>query len=379
MTMTGCHPLDWDDDTMARVVISTVCAADVGAAQLVQELGAVAALSKLRTTRDGVSAHVDSIDWLRSRELAAQHMASRQQPCGVLVPKDEHWPAMLNDLAVPPVALWWRGHGDIGSLLAKSVAIVGARAATGYGSRIAATMSADLAASRWTVISGGAFGIDAAAHRGALTGGPVVSVLACGVDIAYPAAHQDLFARIAENGLLLSETGLGQPARRYHFLSRNRIIAALARGVVVVEAAHRSGSLSTARVALELGRHVMVVPGPVTSHTSVGAHELLRICPEVQLVTGADHVRELCALVGEDICQTPDGPVSASDLLSQDAAFVLDRMGKSAANAVDVAQHAHLSVPRALAALAELQLAGLVTATAHGWALTSQGMAPAPR
>ena len=379
MSITGSNPLEWDDDTWARVVISTVCAADAGAAQLVHQVGAVAALEHLRTSRDGVDAQVKSIPWLHTREAAAHHIAQLAQPCGVLVPTDEQWPTPLNDLPVAPVALWWRGHGDISALLRKSVAIVGARAATGYGTRIAATMAADLAAAHWTVISGGAFGIDAAAHRGALTGAPVISVLACGVDISYPMAHHDLFARIANDGLLLSETGLGQPARRYHFLSRNRIIAALARGTVVVEAAHRSGSLSTARVALELGRPVMAVPGPVTSQASAGTHELLRVCPDVQLVTSAEHVREMCAVVGEEMCAIPDGPSGAIDSLSPDAARVLDHMSKTSADVALVAQRAHVSVPHALAALAELNVAGLVVDTATGWALTSQGMAPSPR
>lgn len=379
MSETGSNPVKWDDDTWARVVIGTVCAADMGAAKLVDDVGAVAALEQILTSRVGVDAQVKSIGWLRSREAAARHFAQLSHPCGVLVPSDERWPAALNDLPVPPVALWWRGHGDISALLKKPVAIVGARAATGYGSRIAATMAADLAAAQWTVISGGAFGIDAAAHRGALTSGPAISVLACGVDISYPVAHHDLFTRIANDGLLLSETGLGQPARRYHFLSRNRIIAALARGTVVVEAAHRSGSLATARVALELGRPVMAVPGPVTSHASAGTHELLRVCPDVHLVTNAQHVREMCAAVGEEMSEIPDGPRGATDALSADAAHVLDRMGKTAADVSEVAQRAHLTVPRALAALAELQLAGLVVVAATGWALTSQGMAPSPR
>lgn len=177
---------------------------------------------------------------------------------------------------------------------AEMLSIVGARACTGYGSYAAGALGADLASAGMTVVSGAALGIDAAAHRGALAvGGPTIAVLACGIDRAYPRAHEALLRAIAEHGAVLSELPPGASPTRFRFLHRNRIIAALGVGTVVVEAAHRSGSLVTARLAAELGRVVMAVPGPVTSVQSAGAHELIR--DGATLVTQASQVREACA------------------------------------------------------------------------------------
>jgi DNA processing protein len=199
------------------------------------------------------------------------------------------------------------------------------------------------------------------------------------VDIDYPAAHHELLARIAETGLVLSENGLGQPARRYHFLARNRIIAAITRGTVVVEAAYRSGSLSTARIALDLGRHVMAVPGPITSQASSGVHELMRTHPDVQLVTCADHVRDLCGAIGDEVCLTVDGPSGVVDTLTADAAAARDHLSHKPLTVSEVAHRIHITVPRAMAAIAELQVAGLAAQTSAGWVLTTSGAAPAPR
>ncbi len=177
---------------------------------------------------------------------------------------------------------------------AETLSIVGARACTGYGSYIAGALGADLASAGVIVVSGAALGIDAAAHRGALAvRGPTVAVLACGIDRAYPRAHEVLLRAIAERGAVLSELPPGAAPTRFRFLHRNRIIAALGVGTVVVEAARRSGSLVTARLAAELGRVVMAVPGPVTSEQSEGAHELIR--DGATLVTQASQVREACA------------------------------------------------------------------------------------
>jgi DNA processing protein len=174
------------------------------------------------------------------------------------------------------------------------LSIVGARACTGYGSYIAGALGADLASAGIAVVSGAALGIDAAAHRGALAvGGPTIAVLACGIDRVYPRAHEVLLHAIAERGAVLSELPPGAAPTRFRFLHRNRIIAALGVGTVVVEAALRSGSLVTARLAAELGRVVMAVPGPVTSDQSAGAHELIR--DGATLVTEASQVREAYA------------------------------------------------------------------------------------
>ena len=180
----------------------------------------------------------------------------------LICPGEPGWPPQLDDLgAARPCALWVRGAADLRASCEKSLAVVGARAATAYG-RHAAT-SAARAGRGWAIVSGGAYGIDAAAHHGALTaGGVTIAVLACGPDLPYPRAHAGLLADIAVRGAVISECPPGRQPSRRRFLARNRIIAALARGTVIIEAAERSGTLATARHASELGRPLMAVPGP---------------------------------------------------------------------------------------------------------------------
>ncbi len=176
-----------------------------------------------------------------------------------------------------PYALWVRGTADLRACSARSVAIIGARAATAYGRYVSTRMAADLGATGWTVVSGGAYGIDASAHNGVLAaGGMTVAVLACGPDIAYPRPHRGLLDAIAAQGAVISEWPPGTPPARQRFLLRNRVIAALALGTVVVEAAAHSGTLAAARHAHDLGRPLMAVPGPVTSAMSAGCHSLIR-------------------------------------------------------------------------------------------------------
>lgn len=225
-------------------------------------------------------------DLVRALESAAR--------CGarLLIPGDPHWPSSLADLGEhAPLALWTRGDSTL--LLEPSVAIVGARAASGYGEHVAMELSAGIVQRGGVVVSGGAYGIDGMAHRAALaSGGGTVAVLAGGVDRLYPAGHEALLTRIAQQGALVAETPCGAAPTRWRFLQRNRIIAALGGATVVVEAGRRSGSLSTARKALELGRPVGAVPGPVTSATSAGCHALLREGP-VTCVTTPGEVFDL--------------------------------------------------------------------------------------
>ena len=176
-----------------------------------------------------------------------------------------------------PYALWVRGHADLRFSCLQSVSMVGSRAATSYGAHVAAEIAADLGERGWTVVSGGAYGIDAAAHRGALAAdGLTIAVLACGVDYPYPAGHADLFAAIAAQGLVISEWPPGSHPARTRFLIRNRSIAALTCGTVIVEAGERSGALNTAGHAADLGKPLMAVPGPVTSAQSFGCHRIIR-------------------------------------------------------------------------------------------------------
>ena len=186
--------------------------------------------------------------------------------------------------------------------------MVGSRSATTYGADVAGQLSSELATAGVTVVSGAAYGIDVAAHRGALAGrGPTVAVLACGADRVYPAGNQHVIDFIARTGLVASEVPPGCAPTKLRFLSRNRIIAALSAGTVVVEAAARSGALNTAHWATRLGRVVMGVPGPVTSAPSEGVHELLRT-GEAQLVTRAAHVLELVSPAGAHLAESPRGP-----------------------------------------------------------------------
>ena len=191
-----------------------------------------------------------------------------------LTPADSTWPQSVNDLAAPPIALVIKG--DPALLTGDSLAIVGTRNPTQYGVRIAQDFAAGFVDRDWSIISGGAYGIDAAAHKGALVAeGITIAVIAAGIDINYPAGNARLFAEIAELGCLVSEVAPGTPAIPSRFLTRNRLIAALSNATLVVEAAFRSGSLRTARDAAELMRPVMAIPGPITSPVSEGCHRLI--------------------------------------------------------------------------------------------------------
>jgi DNA processing protein len=217
-----------------------------------------------------------------------------------VVPGDLEWPSQLGDAdlagqpghppSVPPLGLWLRGPLDLRTTVLRSAAVVGSRAATAYGTRVSADLASGLADAGWAVVSGGAFGIDAAAHRGALVaGGATVCVVACGVDQVYPRAHGALFDRLVRDGLLVSELPLGSPPTKARFLDRNRVIAALSPGTVLVEAAFRSGALNTALWARRMGRRLLALPGAVTSPSSFGPHDLVRR-GLATLVTGAGDV-----------------------------------------------------------------------------------------
>jgi DNA processing protein len=191
-----------------------------------------------------------------------------------IVPTDDRWPTQLNDLATPPIGLVVKG--KVESLQSRSIAIVGTRNPTPYGARIASDFAAGFVDREWSVVSGGAYGIDTHAHKGALIAeGLTIAVIASGIDINYPAGNERLFTEIAELGAIVSEVMPGTPAFPSRFLTRNRIIAALSESTLVVEAAFRSGSLRTARDAAELMRPVMAIPGPINSPTSEGTHRLI--------------------------------------------------------------------------------------------------------
>ncbi|PBC85333.1 DNA processing protein [Streptomyces sp. 2224.1] len=265
---------------------------------------------RLRAARARPTADLDAITALGGRFLC---------------PGDDEWPGQLDDLGdARPIGLWVRGAANLRLWALRSVAVVGARACTDYGAHLATTLSAGLADRGWTVVSGAAYGVDGAVHRGALAAdGATIAVMACGVDHAYPRGHTELIGRIAEQGLVVAELPPGDHPTRSRFIQRNRVIAALTRGTVVVEAELRSGSLVTARQALALGRFTMGVPGPVTSSLSAGVHQLLR--GEATVVTGADEVIELVGSIG-DLAPEQQGPTRIRDLLDPVAARVLEAL-----------------------------------------------------
>jgi DNA processing protein len=297
----------------------------------------------------------------------------------LVCPGDDEWPPGLDDLAgcdADCLGLWARGSVSLRAACERAVAVVGTRAATEYGVTVASELGAGLAERDWTVVSGLAYGIDAAAHRGALAArGLTVAVLACGVDVAYPRAHGSLYADVVSTGLVVSEHPPGATPTRARFLVRNRLIAALSIGTVVVEAAPRSGARSTARHAGELYRQVMAVPGPVTSTLSAGCHQLLRDRPDTVLVTRAEEVVEQVGALGE-FADRVSGPVLRRDLLGPSVSRVLDAVPFTRRAAVTrVATSAGMRTDAVEAALAALAVHGLVDTQDGEWALTTAGRA----
>jgi DNA processing protein len=212
----------------------------------------------------------------------------------LICPGDYEWPPGLDDLgAGRPCALWARGAGDLRACSHRAIAVIGTRAATAYGAHVGTEITADLAACGLTIVSGAAYGIDAAVHKAALAvGGITIAVLGCGPDVSYPREHAELLQQITARGLIISEHPPGRRPTRAAFLARNRIIAALAAGTVVVEAPRASGALNAARHASRLSRPVMAVPGAVTSAGSAGCHELIA-SGIAACVTCAPEVRSL--------------------------------------------------------------------------------------
>lgn len=312
----------------------------------------------------------------------------------IITPTDNEWPRQLGDLVrlsrdvtdiirrdtYPPHCLWLRGPWPLAGSLDRSVAVVGARASTPYGDHAAAELAYGLAGRGWTVVSGGAFGIDAAAHRGALAGGGrTIAVLACGIDRPYPQSHSALFDQIAEQGLLLSEWPPGADPHRHRFLVRNRLIAAVTRGTVMVEANARSGARFTLNRARDLGRMVMAVPGPITSAMSVGAHEELRVEGSI-LVANLAHVMEAVGRIGADLAPVPRAEEHPRDRLTAVQRQVLDGVRpRKILTAEQVAATVGVSARDARRAMPVLEAAGFVTAHAGGYRLWRRSDAKARR
>jgi DNA processing protein len=294
------------DERSAQIALA--CLVEPGEPRIadqVAEHGANAVLARVLARSASARPAAGRVD---PQDVPAMLAAMSAAGVRVLVPGDPEFPSQVLDLGEPPLALWVRGPLDLRAAALRSASIVGARACTAYGERATAALASGIAERGWSVISGAAFGIDSAAHRAALgVGGPTVAVLACGIDIAYPRAHEALLCRIGDEGAVVSELPPGSRPLKHRFLARNRIIAALSRGTIVVEAARRSGALATVHRAHEIGRLVMAVPGPITSMVSAGPNALLHD-GAARAVSSADEVIGL--LTGAAL-----GPGAAGDVV----------------------------------------------------------------
>ncbi|MCD2189527.1 DNA-processing protein DprA [Actinomycetospora soli] len=382
--MTGDHGSPVDEDVLlARAYLLRVAEPPAPAvSHLVELLGPVEAAARIRSGAD-LGPHVGSeVGARRHDDRSATDLAAARALGGrLLVPEDEGWPttAMAAFAARPghaewvaPLALWVRGPASVAGLVTpeeRSVAVVGSRAATGYGQWVARDWSASFADAAVTVVSGAALGIDGEAHRGCLAAnGTTVAVLACGIDRAYPPSHGRLLEAIAEQGLVVSEYPVGAVPARHRFLVRNRLIAALATGTLLVETGRRSGAARTALAAQELGRPVLVVPGPVTSAQSVGNHATLRKGYATVVGSAADVLEDLAPLGGDPVPE-PERPRAPTDGLSGQAVRVHGALrGHVPTTLPELARESGV-VPGAVpGALEELLDAGLVVPDGQrGW------------
>ncbi|MET9225190.1 DNA-processing protein DprA [Lentzea sp. NPDC003310] len=377
MTTSQTRPVP-DKVRLARAYLSRVAEPYPAAlAALVAEVGPVKAAELVRSGE--VSPSVASqTSARRAEEHAREDLALIAERGGRLViPEDEEWPrwpllalenASGRRCGGEPLALWVRGPHFLADVVDKAVAVVGSRAASSYGEHVAGEFAFGLASAGMAVVSGAAYGIDGAAHRGCLAAdGLTIAVLACGADQAYPAGHQGLLARVARDGLIVSEYPPGVRPARHRFLTRNRLIAALSGGTVVVEAGRRSGAKNTAAITLALGRPLMVVPGPVTSVSSVGCHELLRDGLAVSVSSVAEIV-ESVGRFGDDLATEPAEKESDLGAPQGEAMRVYEALGRRdgvSDEAVSVESGVPLGRVRAL--LPELELAGLAVKVDQGW------------
>ncbi|MBG6212338.1 MAG: DNA-processing protein DprA [Cryobacterium sp.] len=311
----------------------------------------------------------------RPRLNSGQVIRSLQQAARMqtrlLLATDALWPPSLDDLERhAPLALWWRGVPGALAALTNSIALVGARAATGYGEHIAMEASAGLVDRGFAVVSGAAYGIDGMAHRAALASdGITVAFLAGGVDRFYPSGHDSLLTRIAASGAVVSELPCGAAPTKWRFLQRNRLIAAASAATVVLEAGWRSGSLNTAGHASALGRPLGAVPGPITSPTSAGCHRLIREFAAVCVTNPT----EMAELVGERSIQVPldfpdtdagPGPIPRTS----DQVRVFDALsGRSPRTVTDLSRRAGMSSAAVRGALGGLDLDGAAQERESGW------------
>jgi DNA processing protein len=356
---------------------------------LARRVGPVEAAARVRAgdVDDGVALRTEA---RREIDCAAEDLEILDRMGGRLITADDtEWPLLAfgafrgiegRPQAHVPMVLWAVGPAYLDEVSHRAAAIVGTRAATAYGEFVAGDLAAGLAARDAAVVSGAAFGIDGAAHRGALAAdGTTVAVLAGGIDVPYPSAHAAMLRQIRGHGLVISEYPPGERPARHRFLTRNRLVAGLAGATVVVEAGARSGAANTAAWARALGRPVCAVPGPVTSSASVGCHALLRAGAEV--VTRVEEVIELIGQAGE-LAPDEQRPVSELDGLGDTDKRVYDALPARGGRTVDeIAVAAGLPPTQVLGPLAVLELSGLVVRRDGKWKLArpTRGRRPASR
>ncbi|MFJ6672383.1 DNA-processing protein DprA [Actinosynnema sp. NPDC091369] len=373
-----------DEVRLARAYLSRVAEPPAAAlARFVAEVGPVRAAERVRAGEvpPGVGSQTSA---RRALDRAEEDLEAAAKIGGRLViPEDDEWPrwpfnaltiAAANGVrcGVEPLALWVRGEAGLAAITERAVAVVGSRSASGYGQHVAGEFGFGLAEAGVTVVSGAAFGIDGAAHRGAIVaGGLTIAVLACGIDVAYPSGHQALLDRIASQGLVVSEYPPTHTPARHRFLTRNRLIAALAEGTVVVEAGRRSGAKNTAASTAALGRVLMAVPGPITSSSSSGCNELLRSGVALP-VTSVAEIIESTGRLGVDLVEatrnTDTGPPQG------DAMRVFEALGLTfghSPEAISVESGVELARVRAL--LPQLELASLAERVESGWKRSQNG------
>ena len=367
------------DERLARAALSRLTEpADLRVANALAQVGAVGLYEHIVAggAQDGLGAdaavRLDTVDPARELEQA-ERLGVR-----FVIPGDAEWPSQLDDLAHSepvselggvPIGLWVRGPVRLDHLV-DSTAIVGSRTSTTYGEHVAREVAAGVARAGHSVVSGAAFGIDQAAHRGALAlDHPSVAVLACGVDRPYPSAHRSLIEHMAQVGAVVSEVPLGCAPLRVRFLARNRIIASLTRGTVLVEAAIRSGALNTAGWAESLSRPLMGVPGPVTSAQSQGVHLWIRR-GAASLVTGPEDVLEVIGGMGDHLLEPPREPERARDRLNRRHHRVLEAVPvHQPAPLASIAATAGVGLLEVQGALTYLATRGFVVRAGAGWRL----------
>jgi DNA processing protein len=385
-----------EDESYARAALTYLAEPGDGRlGALLRMLGAAQTLEAIKAGRNP-GAECDAADAMRAAlpraisrwQVRLAGVPSADEMAGLCrtgirltFPGDPEWPGQLDDLGdARPYALWLRGTADLRFSCLRSVAIVGSRAATAYGCYVASEFAASMAARGWAVISGCAYGVDAAAHRGALGAeGVTVAVLACGVDVPYPAGHEDLLDAIACQGVVVSEWPPGRNATRLRFLIRNRVIAALATGTLVVEAGRRSGALNSARHARDLHRRLMAVPGPITSDLSAGCHHIIREW-QGTLVTSAAEVVEYLSPVGATLQERSSGwpgrsaggrqaaAVLDRDQLDLDAAAVLDALPRRGGlGPASIADRAGVDLGTVMRSLGALAAGGFAERCEQGW------------